>query len=57
MEQNPYLRANNFTASQKIPHALENLKACYYVHASQTYIVQSMKLSIQHLKTTHCTAA
>jgi hypothetical protein len=57
MEQNPYLRDNSFSASQKLPHTLENLKAYYHVHASQTYIVQSMKLSIQHLKTIHCTAA
>jgi len=57
MEQNPYLSANNFLASQKIPHTLENLKAYYHVQSNQTYIVQSMKLSIQHLKTIHCTAA
>jgi len=57
MEQNPYLRANSFSASQKISHTLENLKAYYHVYASQTYIVQIMKLSIQHLKTIHCTAA
>jgi hypothetical protein len=57
MEQNPYLRANSFSASQKIPHTLENLKVYYHVHDSQTYIVQCMKLSIQHLKTIHCTAA
>jgi hypothetical protein len=57
MKQNPYLTANSFSASQKIPHTLEDLKAYYHVHATQTYIVQSMNLSIQRLKTIHCTAA
>jgi len=37
MEQNPHLRANSFSASQKIPHTLENLKAYYHVHASSEH--------------------
>jgi hypothetical protein len=55
MEQNPYLRANNFSVSQRISHTLESIKAHYHIHASQMDIVQSTKLSINHLQTLQCT--